>query len=361
MEFSDSHSAITELKKDNYINLVFLDISLKKSDGFDVLTYIRNRTVASDIPVLVVSGDASKENIVKATDLGASGFIVKPFSAEAIEEKIEAILEAFFSPSLFLKTLRNADKKLLLKQNEQAIALYQDALAIEPGSMRAKHSIAIALGSSGKTKAAVELLEKCILENALYYRNYARLADLFIQQNRHRDAITALNKELELNPKQSERQLTLAKMLLAQGDTENAIARYHFSLKENPKNKKAYLGIVSVLLKKADLDKALYYLKQFRKNDPKNSLALRIALKACLKDGQIKKAEDFLRNELRRNPRSEDAHLLLIKLFIAEHRYKDAEKQISSLMRSHVAHQEAQKLLDLITEQKKKVPLSEKT
>src|SRR3989344_1866025 len=73
VEFSDVDEALKELRQ--YINLIFLDIYLQKGDGFEVLSHVRNRGAGSDIPIIVVSGDTSRETIIKASDLGANDYI----------------------------------------------------------------------------------------------------------------------------------------------------------------------------------------------------------------------------------------------------------------------------------------------
>jgi len=86
-EASNGEDAITlcaELKPD----LVLLDINMPKMDGIQALEGIRKSSPAS--MVLMVSVEASKENYEEATRKGAAGFIVKPFDADRLLEKIDS-------------------------------------------------------------------------------------------------------------------------------------------------------------------------------------------------------------------------------------------------------------------------------
>lgn len=61
-------------------------------DGLTLLKQIRADTVLKDLPVLMVTAEAKKENIVAAAQSGADGYIVKPFNAATLKEKLDKIL-----------------------------------------------------------------------------------------------------------------------------------------------------------------------------------------------------------------------------------------------------------------------------
>ena len=80
----DAITLCTELKPD----LVLLDINMPKMDGMQALEEIRKSSPAT--MVLMVSVEASKENYEESTMKGAAGFIVKPFDADRLLEKIDS-------------------------------------------------------------------------------------------------------------------------------------------------------------------------------------------------------------------------------------------------------------------------------
>ncbi|HRQ06330.1 MAG TPA: response regulator, partial [Nitrosomonas halophila] len=58
-----------------------------------MLQNVRADEMLKDIPVLMVTAEAKKENIIAAAQAGASGYIVKPFTAATLEEKLNKILQ----------------------------------------------------------------------------------------------------------------------------------------------------------------------------------------------------------------------------------------------------------------------------
>lgn len=72
---------------------VVSDWNMPNLNGLDMLKQIRANAATSTLPVLMVTAEAKKENIVAAAQAGANGYIVKPFTAATLEEKLNKIFE----------------------------------------------------------------------------------------------------------------------------------------------------------------------------------------------------------------------------------------------------------------------------
>src|SRR5699024_4157634 len=72
-------------------DFVLSDWNMPNMDGLELLKAIRTNNELKELPVLMVTAEAKKENIVAAAKAGASGYVVKPFTAATLEEKIEQI------------------------------------------------------------------------------------------------------------------------------------------------------------------------------------------------------------------------------------------------------------------------------
>ncbi|MBP0596890.1 response regulator [Herbaspirillum sp. LeCh32-8] len=74
------------------ITFVLTDWNMPVMDGLTLLKKIRSTPALAHLPVLMITAEAKKENIVEAAQSGADGYIVKPFNAATLKEKIEKIL-----------------------------------------------------------------------------------------------------------------------------------------------------------------------------------------------------------------------------------------------------------------------------
>jgi two-component system chemotaxis response regulator CheY len=72
---------------------VISDWNMPNMDGLEMLRAIRADAELSSLPVLMVTAEAKKENIIAAAQAGASGYVVKPFTAATLEEKLTKIFE----------------------------------------------------------------------------------------------------------------------------------------------------------------------------------------------------------------------------------------------------------------------------
>jgi two-component system chemotaxis response regulator CheY len=74
---------------------VVTDWNMPNMTGIELLKAIRADANLKHLPVLMITAEAKKENIVEAAQSGASGYIVKPFTAATLEEKLNKIFEKF--------------------------------------------------------------------------------------------------------------------------------------------------------------------------------------------------------------------------------------------------------------------------
>jgi two-component system chemotaxis response regulator CheY len=79
--------------RDNNFDLVVSDWNMPNMDGLSMLQAIRADEKFAHTPVLMVTAEAKKENIVAAAKAGANGYVVKPFTAAVLEEKINKIFD----------------------------------------------------------------------------------------------------------------------------------------------------------------------------------------------------------------------------------------------------------------------------
>jgi two-component system chemotaxis response regulator CheY len=97
-EAEDGAVALNMLKTSKY-DFVVSDINMPNMNGFDLLKAIKAEEGLRHIPVLMVTAEARKEDIVLAAQSGAAGYIVKPFTKATLEEKVQKILQKLATPA----------------------------------------------------------------------------------------------------------------------------------------------------------------------------------------------------------------------------------------------------------------------
>ncbi|QHI97969.1 chemotaxis protein CheY [Xylophilus rhododendri] len=91
-EAEDGAAALQKLRNGRF-DFVVTDINMPNMNGFELLTSIKADEKLKHLPVLMVTAEARKEDIVAAAQGGAAGYIVKPFTKATLEDKVNNILK----------------------------------------------------------------------------------------------------------------------------------------------------------------------------------------------------------------------------------------------------------------------------
>jgi two-component system chemotaxis response regulator CheY len=325
LEAFDGSDALKVLGK-GPIDVVITDIYMRQLSGFEVLKKIRQQNFGADLPVIVVTGEGSKEDIVKAADLGADEYILKPFHIGDIEKKVLSVLTKYHSPSPLLKILRQGDKLFIQEHYTDALKQFEAAERMDPDSSRAKLCRALSLDKLGQRSEALKILRESSESNPTYYKNFAATADIYLDMSQTHPAIEALKNELELNPKQTLRQILLADLLLDAGDAIGAINHFREALKESPKNKDALLGMGRAYETMGNEEKAIYYYKRTRRQHPSLTKPLELIVRIYERQNNHRNAITTLIDEVRQNPGRADARILLANLYVKYDQLAEALK-----------------------------------
>ena len=91
-EADDGKTALPILKQGG-IDFLITDWNMPEMTGIDLLKAVRADPALASIPVLMVTAEAKREQIIAAAQAGVNGYVVKPFTAAVLKEKIDKIFE----------------------------------------------------------------------------------------------------------------------------------------------------------------------------------------------------------------------------------------------------------------------------
>jgi two-component system chemotaxis response regulator CheY len=90
---ADDGSAALRMIKNETVGLVITDWNMPNLNGLGLLQEIRQNPRTAKIPVLMVTAEGLKDNVLEAVKAGVDNYVVKPFTAEILQEKIEKIFK----------------------------------------------------------------------------------------------------------------------------------------------------------------------------------------------------------------------------------------------------------------------------
>ncbi len=90
---ADDGTTAWEVLEGQSIDLIISDWNMPKMTGLELLKKVRASDSFKGVPFLMVTAEAQKQNVIEAVQAGVSNYVVKPFTAEAISDKLEKILK----------------------------------------------------------------------------------------------------------------------------------------------------------------------------------------------------------------------------------------------------------------------------
>ena len=90
-EAGDGTEAI-EVLQNSSVGLILSDINMPKMDGLQLLARIKEMPHVKDVPVIMITTEGGQGKVMEAVQLGATGYVRKPFTAEQIKEKLIGIV-----------------------------------------------------------------------------------------------------------------------------------------------------------------------------------------------------------------------------------------------------------------------------
>jgi two-component system chemotaxis response regulator CheY len=91
-EAEDGQAALAKLRQEKF-DLVLLDWNMPRMTGLELLKAIRADEELQCIPVVMITAEGRKKDVLEAVKAGVNNFIVKPFTAETLEEKINKVID----------------------------------------------------------------------------------------------------------------------------------------------------------------------------------------------------------------------------------------------------------------------------
>ncbi|PCI46840.1 MAG: two-component system response regulator [Alphaproteobacteria bacterium] len=93
-EASDGAEALNRLRSKNY-NLIISDWNMEPMTGYELLKEVRSDDILKKIPFIMVTAESKTDNVIAAKKAGVNNYIVKPFNAATLKQKLSSVLGEF--------------------------------------------------------------------------------------------------------------------------------------------------------------------------------------------------------------------------------------------------------------------------
>ena len=241
------------------INFIITDLNMPVMDGIEFIKKVREDKEYRYVPIIIISGENDKDIIANAAEIGADGYLVKPFLVTTLETKIKEVIDSLINPSRATYHFLKGCKYLETKSYKEALNFFKDAIKIDPKFSKAYGGMAKVFIENNQLDKAEKVLQEAIKVNKSYIEGYHLLGEIYEKKNNFEKAIEYFEKAYSLNPKNSERTFNLGNLNIKTKNYSKAKEYFQNLKKEAKNNKELLLKVGDILLENELTDDAINF------------------------------------------------------------------------------------------------------
>lgn len=232
IQANDGDVALEILRsKEQTIMFVLLDWNMPRVHGIEVLRQMKQDQQLKKIPVLMITVENYEDQITQAIDFKVKNYMLKPFIAHTLREKMLNII----NPPEYFQLVKEGEKRIIQGKLDEAIVILGDVLKIKPDSA----SIRILMGNAYEEKMEYEkahkLYKEAIEKNPQYLRAHDALSKFLLKTGKNEEALSSLEVAVKISPLNADRQVLRGSLALETwGDMEKAQKAFTIAMKQRP-------------------------------------------------------------------------------------------------------------------------------
>jgi tetratricopeptide (TPR) repeat protein len=233
-EADDGDTAMSILRNsDDKCNFLLLDWNMPRMPGVEVAREIRSDKKLQEMPILMVTGETYRDQVMQAGELGINGYIIKPFTTNTLSNKILAILEARANPPDYIKLIKAGEALLDKGDYDKAIAVFNESRNLKDGA-RVLALLGEANEKKGEMEKAVDYYERSNEKNHEYLKAHVLSANLHLKMGNEEAALESLKRANTISPNNADRQANMGTILMKKGDDTDALKALHKAVEQDP-------------------------------------------------------------------------------------------------------------------------------
>jgi Flp pilus assembly protein TadD len=346
-EADDGLKALIKLNSQK-IDIAIVDWNMPNMNGIDLLRRMRSDRNLSDIPFIMISGEVGDDTIAEAAETEVDAYIIKPFVATTLEEKITQVLNRKKNPHPLDTCLRQAQAFTQSKQFSNAMGELKKAASLQMNDPRISFGLAELYKQMGLFEEAEKAYKKAIHLEQKFIKAHDGLADLYKITGDSKKRLAVLTEALNVSPRNASRQAGLGKLFLEQGMLEDAKRAFGTALKAEPNNAVVQNEMAEVLLANNMDKEATIYFQAAQKANPDDIHTYNRLGMALRKQGKFQDAIMEYKKAIQVAPDDENLYYNLGRAYLETGLKDDAKKQFKKALECNAAFDEAREVMATI-------------
>jgi CheY-like chemotaxis protein len=336
--------ALSALRKKG-IDLLLMDYNMPVMNGGETLAQIREDRLLRDLPVLMISANASTEYVAEVAETDIDGFIAKPLTVKVLEQKLTLVVDNANNPPPVTKHLKNARD---CEEDDDLPGAIRDArLAVEaaPHSSKPLRELGYYYLKNGAPESAEKMLLKAAKMNDLDVVAFHQLGEFYIEKKDYEKAQYYLEKAMKISPRHLARGFQFGKTLIQLQENKKAVEVFDSIIKLSDDSQKTKEQIAELCLGTGTSAYAAELFESILANNPKRKELFHKIGMAWKVAGRTSEALSNLGKAEQHDPEDIGIKIDLAKSFIDLEKPILAERALKRALRIDPEHNQAQKLM----------------
>jgi len=342
MEADDGDTALRTLQSRSNCLFILVDWNMPRVPGIEVVRELRAIENTQEVPILMITAETGRNQVAEAAEAGVNGYILKPFVAKILEEKIFAIISARSNPPEYVQLIKKGQDLMIHGDYEKAYDFFQKANTLRE-SARAHVAIGDVHDAWGDFDMAHGSYNAGISLNPMFLRAYLRSAALHLKQGNMDLALAALNKAADISPSNSDRHMAIAKIHLDKGNEKQALESFAKALRQGAHKAEE---IAEELLKAGKTETSVLYFRASLQRDADNIHVYNRLGIALRRQGKWKEAVHEYNTALKIDPKDEGLYFNMGKAYVEGDQIKLAQDAFKKALGLNSGFNEAKDALN---------------
>jgi tetratricopeptide (TPR) repeat protein len=327
------------------IDLAIVDWNMPQLTGVELLRKVRADAALGRLPFIIITGEIDEEIVAEAAETQVDAYIIKPFVAKTLEEKIINVLDSRKNSSPIDTHLLLSQVHASAGQFDTAMEELKKALNVNFQNPRIYFAIGDLYDRQGRLDDAEKAYRMAVALQARFARAYDGLANVYAKKGEIKKSIQAMKEAISRSPRNASRQMNLGKALLEGGMAEEAKAAFDNAVKVEPRNLTIKMDIGEMFLAK-DMDhEAAELFEAVLKANPNDVHVYNRLGMAYRKQGKFLEAIEEYKKALKLDPSDENLYYNLGRAYMEARRNDDAMVQFIKALEIYPEFHEAREIL----------------
>ena len=331
--------------REHEIDLLIMDWNMPVMNGLEALGYIRDDEHFRDLPVIMITAEATREMVAQAAESAIDAYILKPLTVKALGDKVSWLIDNVNNPPLMFVHLKKARGYKESGDIEAALKEMKTAMKADATSSKPPRDMGLLYLEQKDLELAEKYLLKAAGMNPYDVFAFHHLGELYLAKNKIDLAAKYFEKAMKVSPRHVTRGIHFGKALIQKGIFDKASNVFDKALSLSDNNSALMEDVANFCMAhESNAYAARLFETILRKHLDRTDIMMKLGV-VMTKEGKILEALDYFSKVEKREPHNLEVKLHMAHSYISIDQMYRADKVLRDILKIDPDNIQAKEIL----------------